>query len=82
MADAGTIRKPTVGTLTRADLSDIVHREIGLSRADSAGTLRAFLDEVDREYGGPHGLAMSVGVDEEAIARLGVRLVGTSPLAR
>ena len=37
MADAGTIRKPTVGTLTRADLSDIVHREIGLSRADSAG---------------------------------------------
>jgi hypothetical protein len=41
-----------------------------------------FLDAVDREYGGPHGLALSVGVDEEAIARLGVRLVGTSPLAR
>ena len=31
MADAGTIRKPNVGTLTRADLADIVHREIGLS---------------------------------------------------
>ncbi len=36
MADAGTIRKPEIGTLTRADLSDTVHREIGLSRADSA----------------------------------------------
>jgi len=33
MADAGTIRKPSVGTLTRADLADIVHREIGLSLA-------------------------------------------------
>ena len=48
-------------------------------RADS---MVGFLDWVDREYGGPHGLAMSLGVDEEAIARLGVRLVGTSPLAR
>lgn len=47
-----------------------------------AGSMLAFLDAVDRDYGGPHGLAMSVGVDEEAIARLGVRLVGTSPLAR
>jgi protein-tyrosine phosphatase len=47
-----------------------------------ASSMEAFLDEVDREYGGPHGLAMSVGVDEETIARLGVRLVGTSPLAR
>ena len=43
MADAGTIRKPTVGTLTRADLSDIVHREIGLSRADSAGIVERIL---------------------------------------
>ena len=37
MADSGAIRKPSVGTLTRADLADIVHREIGLSRAESAG---------------------------------------------
>jgi integration host factor subunit alpha len=43
MADAGTIRKPTAGTLTRADLSDIVHREIGLSRADSAGIVERIL---------------------------------------
>src|SRR4028118_715010 len=43
MADAGTIRKPTVGTLTRADLADVVHREIGLSRADSAGIVERIL---------------------------------------
>ena len=47
-----------------------------------AASMEAFLDAVDREYGGPHGLALSVGVDKEAVARLGVRLVGTSPLAR
>ena len=41
MADAGTIRKPTVGTLTRADLADIVHREIGLSRAEFGRHRRA-----------------------------------------
>jgi protein-tyrosine phosphatase len=47
-----------------------------------AASMEGFLDWVDREYGGPHGLAMSLGLDEEAVARLGVRLVGTSPLAR
>jgi protein-tyrosine phosphatase len=47
-----------------------------------AASMEAFLDAVDRDYGGPHGLAMSLGVPEEAIARLGVRLVGTSPVAR
>lgn len=47
-----------------------------------ASSMEHFLDAVDREYGGPHGLAMSVGVDEEAAARLGVRLVGTSARAR
>ena len=43
MADAGTVRKPSVGTLTRADLADIVHREIGLSRAESAGIVERIL---------------------------------------
>ena len=43
MADAGTIRKPSVGTLTRADLADIVHREIGLSRSESAGIVERIL---------------------------------------
>ncbi len=43
MADAGTIRKPPVGTLTRADLADKVHGEIGLSRAESAGIVEDIL---------------------------------------
>ena len=43
MADAGTVRKPPAGTLTRADLADIVHREIGLSRAESAGIVEGVL---------------------------------------
>ena len=47
-----------------------------------AGSMERFLDHVDRAYGGPHGLAMSIGVDEETVARLGTRLVGTSPRAR
>ena len=46
------------------------------------GSMERFLDHVDREYGGPHGLAMSVGVDEETVARLAARLVGTSSRAR
>lgn len=33
-------------TLTRADLSDAVHREIGLSRADSAQLVEQVLDEI------------------------------------
>ena len=47
-----------------------------------ASSMEEFLDAVDRDYGGPHGLAMSLGVSEEEVARLGVRLVGTSALAR
>jgi integration host factor subunit alpha len=46
MADAGTIRTQTAGTLTRADLADIVHREIGLSRAESAGIVEGILDHM------------------------------------
>ena len=43
MADAGVARSTTdvhAGTLTRADLSDIVHNRLGLSRAESAGVVR------------------------------------------
>ena len=43
-----------------------------------ASSMERFLDEVDRRYGGPHGLAMSIGVDEETVARLAARLVGSS----
>jgi len=45
-----------------------------------AASMDGFLDHVDRAYGGPHGLAMALGVGEEAVARIGVRLLGTSPL--
>jgi len=38
--------------------------------------IERFLDAVDRDYGGPHGLAMSVGVDEETVDRLRARLLG------
>ena len=43
MADAGTIRRTDAGTLTRADLADVIHREIGLSRAESAGIVERIL---------------------------------------
>ncbi len=43
MADAGTIRRTDAGTLTRADLADVIHREIGLSRAELAGIVERIL---------------------------------------
>jgi integration host factor subunit alpha len=43
MADAGVVRKTDPGTLTRADLADVVHREIGLSRAESANIVERIL---------------------------------------
>jgi integration host factor subunit alpha len=43
MADAGVMREPKAGTLTRADLSEVVHREIGLSRSESAGIVERIL---------------------------------------
>ena len=57
----------------------------GVTVADTApvaSSMEGFLDAVDREYGGPHGLAMSLGVDEETVARLAARLVGTSSRVR
>ena len=47
-----------------------------------AASMERFLDEVDRRYGGPHGLAASLGVEEETVARLVARLVGTSARER
>ncbi len=46
MADAGVARTNDglhSGTLTRADLSDIVHNRLGLSRAESAGVVERVL---------------------------------------
>src|SRR6476619_672857 len=48
MADGGVARSRLSqelhgGTLTRADLSDIVHRKLGLSRAESASMVERLL---------------------------------------
>ena len=47
MADLGIARMSNEagvsGTLTRADLADIVHRRLGLSRAESAGLVERVL---------------------------------------
>jgi integration host factor subunit alpha len=47
MADLGIARvaqeSETANTLTRADLADIVHRRLGLSRAESAGVVERVL---------------------------------------
>jgi integration host factor subunit alpha len=47
MADLGIARinkdAGLNGTLTRADLADIVHRKLGLSRAESAGVVERVL---------------------------------------
>ena len=47
MADLGIARlnneAGTNGTLTRADLSDVVHRKLGLSRAESANLVERVL---------------------------------------
>lgn len=59
-------------------LADVTAQDI----APVASSMEDFLEAVDRHYGGPHGLAMSLGVSEEEVARIGVRLVGTSPIAR
>ena len=38
-----------MGTVTRAHLSEAVHKEVGLSRSDSAQLVEAVLDEVCAE---------------------------------
>ncbi len=38
-----------MGTVTRAQLSEAVHKEVGLSRSDSAQLVEAVLDEVCAE---------------------------------
>lgn len=43
MADAGIMRQSDASTLTRADLADVVHQEIGLSRAESANIVERVL---------------------------------------
>ena len=58
--------------------ADLAHSTVDDVRP-VAGSIERLLDHVDAEYGGVHGLAMAIGVDEQTVARLGARLVGTSP---
>lgn len=49
-------------TVTRADLAEAVHREIGLSRADSAGLVEQVLDRIcDALLGGSNVKISSFG---------------------
>jgi protein-tyrosine phosphatase len=54
---------------------DDMERRTLESMRPHAGNMDRFLDRVDREFGGVHGLAMTIGVDEETVARLGRRLI-------
>lgn len=68
------IRDRLLGTELYA--TDMARRSLD-SMVPHAGNMERFLDRVDREYGGMHGLAMTVGFDEESVARLSRRLVDT-----
>lgn len=55
-------RADGAGTLTRADLCDAVHREIGLSRAESSELVEGVLDEIcERLVGGDNVKISSFG---------------------
>jgi protein-tyrosine phosphatase len=56
--------------------ADDMRRRTLESMRPHAGNMARFLDRVDREYGGVHGLAMTVGVDEETLTGLSRRLLG------
>ncbi len=43
-----------------------------------AESMERFLDRIDREYGGVHALAASIGVSEETLGALSRRLVGSA----
>jgi protein-tyrosine phosphatase len=58
--------------------TDLARRSLD-SMVPHAGNMERFLDRVDREYGGMHGLAMAIGFDEESVARLSRRLVDSLP---
>ena len=64
MADAGVARaaRPLAmepGTLTRADLADVVHRTLGLSRADSANLVERMLHHMCDALGEGHNVKIS-----------------------
>ena len=64
MADAGVARSGDdlglhSGTLTRADLSDVVHRKLGLSRAESAGVVERVLHHMCNALAKGHNVKIS-----------------------
>ena len=69
--------------LARLKASPTYARDLEGATADDirpvAASIEGFLDHVDTAYGGPHGLALAIGVDEETVERLARRLVGPSP---
>jgi len=56
--------------------SDIVSARPLEALRPHAGNMARFLDRIDAEYGGMHGFAMAIGIDEETVARLSRRLLG------
>jgi integration host factor subunit alpha len=71
MADLGIARMgkdaDTNGTLTRADLADVVHRRLGLSRAESAGLVERVLHHMC------HALSMGQNVKISGLGRFILR---------
>jgi integration host factor subunit alpha len=59
MADAGVMRRVDAGTLTRADLADVVHGEIGLSRAESASIVERILHHMCSSLSDGHNVKIS-----------------------
>ena len=61
MADAGIPRSNDLqaSTLTRADLSDIVHNRLGLSRAESASMVEKILYHMCHALGVGHNVKIS-----------------------
>ena len=63
MADLGIARvtnnADNGATLTRADLSDVVHRKLGLSRAESAGLVERVLHHMCHALSDGHNVKIS-----------------------
>jgi integration host factor subunit alpha len=63
MADLGIARvakdADAANTLTRADLADVVHRRLGLSRAESAGVVERVLHHLCHDLAHGHNVKVS-----------------------
>jgi len=66
--------------MTRADLADVVHREIGLSRADSAGIVERILSHMCQSLSEGHNVKIS-GFGSFILRDKGER-VGRNPKTR